>query len=120
MIVFLYAIVLNSSWMLSSTSLFTSSVSRIFLFESCRARRARLEAIWPQPAYALPRCGVPRNMMSFVRLHIASDRRRAWRSRSVELTVVSGLRSPYIFQDNATKTVYYECKWFLLRCQTQP
>ena len=70
--------------MLSSTSLFGSSVSRIFLFESCSARRARFEAIWPQSAYVLPRCGVPRKMISFVRLRIASDRRMACSKKSVE------------------------------------
>ena len=49
------AMVLNSSWILSKTSLFTSSVLMIFLFESCSARRARFDAISPHPADALPR-----------------------------------------------------------------
>jgi hypothetical protein len=49
------AMVLNSSWMLSRTSLFTSSVLMIFLLASCSARRARFDAISPHPTYALPR-----------------------------------------------------------------
>lgn len=118
LIVPLNAIVLNSSWMLSSTSLFTSSVSRIFLFQSCSARRARLDAIWPQPAYALPRCGVPRKMMSLVRLRTVSDRRIACSSKSAQLALFGGLQSPYIFEDDTTKTVYYERKRFLQRRQT--
>lgn len=115
LIVLLSIIVLNSSWMLSSTSLFTSSVSRIFLFESCSARRARLDATWPQPANSLPRCGVPRKMISLVRSRIFFDRRIAYSSKLAELALFSRLQSAYIFKDNPTKTVYYERKRFLQR-----
>lgn len=73
---------MNSSWILSSTSLFTSRVSIIFLCESWNVRQARLDAICPQPAIPLPRCGVPRKTINFVRLRVGSDLRMAWESNS--------------------------------------
>jgi hypothetical protein len=73
----LCTMVLNSSWILSRTSLFTSNVSTMFLFESCNASRARFDVISPHPASALPRCGVPRKTMAFVRDRHTSDRRIA-------------------------------------------
>ncbi len=63
----------KASWMLFKTSLFTSSASNIFLFESLRVIRARLVAISPHPAAELPRCGVPRKTISLVRVRQVTD-----------------------------------------------
>jgi hypothetical protein len=48
------------------------------LFESCNAKRARLDAIWPHSIDALPRCGVPRKIINFVRARHVLDLRNAY------------------------------------------
>lgn len=55
------------------------------MFETRRADRARFEAIWAQPAYELPRCGVPGKMISFVCSRIILDRRIACHNKQVKL-----------------------------------
>ena len=64
---------------LSSSSLSTSNVSTIFLCGFCKASRARFDAISPQFAVGLPRCGVPRKTMTLVRWRIDSNRRIAYK-----------------------------------------
>ena len=54
--------------MLSRTSLSTAKLASRFRFESCRVTVASLEAISPQVAAEVPRCGVPRNIIVSVRL----------------------------------------------------
>jgi hypothetical protein len=64
-------------------TVFTPSVSTIFLFESCSASCARFDAIVPHSAYVLPRCGVPRKTMALVRDRHMSDLRSAYPPPSV-------------------------------------
>lgn len=69
----LYAVDTNWSWIFWKTSPLTSNPLSAFLFGSFKARRAKLDAISAHPAYVLPRCGVPRKMISFVRFWHDSD-----------------------------------------------
>ena len=99
---------INCSWMLSSTSLSTSRVSRIFLFESCSTSRARFDAISPQLARGLPRCGVPRKRINLVRWRQASDRRIACKPVSNLSRQIREQHSSYIFDKNAAQAVGYK------------
>jgi hypothetical protein len=102
-------IVLNSSWILSNTSLFTSSVLMIFLFESCSASCARFDAITPHSAYVLPRCGVPRKIIALVRDRYMSDLRSAWSPLPRQYKESSAaMVETYIFNDNAAEAVCHK------------
>jgi hypothetical protein len=109
----LLSIVLNSSWILSKTSPLTSSVCTSRLFESCRARLARFDAIPPQPAYVLPRCGVPRKTINLVRLQIVSDLCSAYIGVSIAVDLLAVCVEPHVFRDDSTKTMRHEHNWIL-------
>ena len=83
LILAVYNIVLNSSWILSNTSFISSCVSTIASFESSSANRARFDVISPHSPDKLLRCGVPRKIMAFVRKRHQSDLYSAYRPPSV-------------------------------------
>ena len=97
----------NWSLILSSTSLFTSKVLIICFCVSCSASRARFDAISPQLASALPRCGVPRKTTSLVRLRHASDLYKAysWLSMSSAIELKGSAPLSYVFNNDTTKAV---------------
>jgi len=81
----------------------------IFFCESCNASRARFDAISPQLASVLPRCGVPRKTTSFVRSRHASDLHNAYNNSQDHIIFKSGVALlSYVFDNNAAKAVRHE------------
>lgn len=81
----------------------------IFLCESCSASRARFDAISPQIALVLPRCGVPRKTTSLVRSRHASDLHNAYNDSQDHILFKSGAAPlSYVFDNNAAEAVRHE------------
>ena len=74
---------MNRSWIPSSISLSTFKALTNFSFESCSASRRRFDAIFVHSVRLLPRCGVPRKIISLVRKRQASDLRNAYKPKSI-------------------------------------
>jgi hypothetical protein len=68
----------NYSWIFVSTSPSIRKAPTSFLFECKKATAARFDAMCAQSAAELPRWGVPRKAIDFVRCCSDSDRKRAW------------------------------------------
>lgn len=111
----------NCSWMLSNTSLSTSKVSTIFLYESCSATRARFDAISPQLVHSLPRCGVPRKTINLVRRRHASDLRMAYKRKSTS-SIVGFKTTPlaYVFNNDTAEAVGQDYDRVLICCSISP